>query len=144
MFILPNIMDIFHIIHKKDVETYKKCESFRIFSNILRTPEYCNIPVGVPYWILFEDKKMIDVVVMFEDMNNIKYCSALECFVFKDIIHAILGIRAIYMLLQCSDVTNVKYKESVCMINDVIEKIDNENVMRDICTNVNAIHINRN
>lgn len=141
MFILPSIFDIFNIIHKKDVETYKNSDSFRIFSNILKTGEYRIIPVGIPYWVLFDDKKQIEMILLFENMNSIKYCNKLECLLFTDIIHAILGIRAIFMILHFNDKANKEYEEKLTMIESVINKVNTENMMKDICTNVNDIHI---
>lgn len=141
MFILPNIFDIFNIIHQKDVETYRHSDSFRVFSNILKTPEYRVVPVGIPYWVLFEDENQIDMVLLFQDMNSIKYCNGLECLVFTDIIHAILGIRAIFTILYYNDKTNKVYEEKLSMIESVIKKVHTENMMGDICSNINDIHI---
>lgn len=137
MLFLTTIWDMFNVIYTEGVDGFKLSPTYRLITNILRCPDNANMSVYVPYWILFDNVSYIESIMQYSHLNDIRYSKSLECFVFNNIIHSIIGMNAIYTILHSENETDEFVNQRLHIIRSVYSMVNLENEMNTMCKNIN-------
>ena len=96
MIVLPELWSFLKYINSYGIEKAKKTYQYRILINVYKN----NYNVGIPFWSLFENEDLIDLILYEKTNISMVYDKNLKSFMFCNISQAILGISDIFHNLQ--------------------------------------------
>ena len=98
MFILPEFWKFITEIYHKNISEAKLHDQYFLLENIVKYSE--DVPIGIPFWSLFENEEYTDIISNTYTKNNVVYDPHLKIFVFLKLAKAFFGIHEIFSILK--------------------------------------------
>ena len=98
MFILPEFWKFITEIYNKNISEAKLHDQYLLLENIVKYSD--DVPIGIPFWSLFEDEEYTDIITNTYTKNCIVYDPKLKAFVFLKLAKTFFGIQEIFTILK--------------------------------------------